>query len=179
MPRSVAASLVIVALAATLLTGCATMRDGLDVVKELRASQTPVQPASELNSHCPQEVNARYIENGLIPVNDFANVTDPVLADLITKADFDCIYTVIEGDVAAPIGFIALEIDPDEPRTASLETALTDSGFALDGDHDWTREDGLWDVMVMPRADYKTEPATFAIDDLDHDYTVYNVAQPE
>lgn len=179
MLRSVTVPLVVAALAATALTGCATMRDGLAAVDALSASQAPATLAVPLNSHCPEEVHARHVENGLVPVTDFARVTDPVLADLITNADFDCVYTILEGDVAAPIGFIAVEIDPDEARTAGVETAFTDTGFTFDGDHGWTREDGTWNILAMPSADYETEPLTFVIDDLGHTYTVYNVTAPQ
>ena len=179
MLRSVSASLAVVALAATLLTGCATMRDGLAVVDELSALQAPATLDVPLNSHCPEEVHARHVENGLVPVTDFARVTDPVLADLVTKADFDCVYTILEGDVAAPIGFIAVEIDPEETRTVELEMAFAGIGFEFDGDHTWARADGSWSVLVIPSADYDTEPLTFVIDDLGHTYTVYNVTAPQ
>ena len=179
MLRSVSASLAVVAIAATVLTGCATMRDGLAVVDELSALQAPATLDVPLNSHCPEEVHARHVENGLVPVTDFARVTDPVLADLITYSDFDCVYTILEGDVAAPIGFIAVDIDPDEARTAEVETAFGDTGFVFDGDHGWAREDGTWNILAMPSADYETEPLTFVIDDLGHTYTVYNVTAPQ
>lgn len=185
MPRSVIASVVIAALAATLLAGCGTVRDGLEVVQALTPAEAPVTDGvavdpTGLSAACPEEVMQRYVDNGLYPVNDLSSVSGDEITAVLSSAGFDCVLSIFSAEDLEAFGRTSLEaqdisaflIDPTEESSAQVVAALEAAGFASLTQNAWQVEGSTLAAMFVTRASYETEPLTFKIDDLDHDYSV-------
>ena len=195
MPRSLAASLITAALLATFLTGCVSLRDGLesgradplDTPSE-DSSSTPTPTAveavpvdtSDLNERCPKAVMQRYVDNGLFPLDDTALVEGEAINTVLSSAGFDCVVTIFSTDDLERYGraeygaedVVAFVLDPTEARSAQVVGALESAGFVSVSDNAWQLDGSQLGTIFTTRESYGTEPSMFKIDDLGHDYSV-------
>jgi len=195
MPRSLAASLVVAALLATFLTGCLSLRDGLESVRadplatpSEGSSPTATAAAveavsvdtSDLNERCPEAVMQRYVDNGLSPLDDTTLVEGEAINTVLSSAGFDCVVTIFSTDDLERYGraeygaedVVAFVLDPTEARSAQVVGALESAGFVGVSDNAWQLDGSQLGTIFTTRESYETEPFMFTIDDLGHDYSV-------